>query len=63
MSQLTPLEQLLYHLDKASGIAFSLRNKTDLGVDMNKLFQRVDGYLNELLEHNDDTDIPTDGDF
>ncbi len=60
MSQLTQLEQLLYHLDKASNIAFSLRNQKDLGVNMNKVFQRVDGYLNDILEHNDEVHIPTD---
>lgn len=63
MSQLTPLEQLLYHLDKAAGIAFSLQEEKELGVDMSTLSNRLDHYINELLEHNDDTDIPTDGDF
>ncbi len=62
MSQLTPLEKLLYHLDKASSIAFSLQDNKELGVDMSTISNRLDYYINSILEHNDETDIPTDND-
>ncbi len=62
MSQLTPLEKLLYHLDKASSISFSLQDNKELGVDMSTISNRLDYYINSILEHNDETDIPTDND-
>ncbi len=62
MSQLTPLEKLLYHLDKAASIAFSLQGEKELGVDMGTISNRLDYYINSILEHNDETDIPTDND-
>ena len=55
----TELEQLLYHLDKASNMAFMLQDHKEFGVDMGKLFKRLDDYVSELLEHNE-IDLPTD---
>ena len=59
MAQPTHLEQLLYHLDKASNMAFMLQDNKELGVDMGRLFKRLDDYVSDLLEHNE-VDIPTD---
>ena len=60
MTELTELEQLLYHLDKASDVAFRLRNNDELGIDMARLSNRLIDAIDELLEHNDEVRIPTD---
>lgn len=56
----TDLEQLIFHLDRASSAAFRLKNDTELGMDMSKLSQRLDNYLNEIMEYNDETHISPD---
>ena len=57
---MTKLEQLLYHLDKASDVAFILQDNDEFGVDMGKLAKKLSDYVNTLLEHNDEAHIPTD---
>jgi hypothetical protein len=59
MAEITELQQLLYHLDKASDIAFILQNNNEFGMDMGKLTKKLSDYVSELLEHNEAT-IPTD---
>jgi hypothetical protein len=61
MAQPTHLEQLLYHLDKASNMAFMLQDNKELSVDMSKLYKRLDDYVSDLLEHNE-VDLPIDED-
>jgi hypothetical protein len=58
---ITELEQLLYHLDRASNIAFILQDNKELGVDMGILFKQLDDYVGDLLEHNE-VDLPIDED-
>jgi hypothetical protein len=53
MAQPTELQQLIFHLDQASTIAFSLQKETELGVDMGKLYQRLDDYVNTLMFENE----------
>lgn len=60
MVELTELEQLLYHLDKASDVAFRLRNNDELGINMVRLSNYLINTTDELLEHNDEVRIPTD---
>lgn len=60
MTELTELEQLLYHLDKASDVAFRLRNNDELGINMVRLSNYLINTTDELLEHNDEVSIPTD---
>ena len=62
MAELTDLEQLLYHLDKASDIAFRLRNNDEYGIDMVRLSNYLINITDDLLERNDETHIPTDND-
>ena len=40
MTQITALQQLIFHLDQASEVAFRLRQDTNLPVDMMKLYQK-----------------------
>ena len=60
MAELTDLEQLLYHLDKASDVAFKLRNNDELGINMVRLSNYLINITDDLLEHNDEATIPTD---
>jgi hypothetical protein len=60
MAELTDLEQLLYHLDKASDVAFKLRNNDELGINMVRLSNYLINTTDDLLEHNDEATIPTD---
>jgi hypothetical protein len=53
MAQPTELQQLIFHLDQASTIAFSLQKETELGVDMGKLYQHLDDYVNTLMFENE----------
>ena len=62
MVELTDLEQLLYHLDKASDIAFRLRNNDEYGIDMVRLSNYLINITDDLLERNDEAHIPTDND-
>ncbi len=60
MPEITPLQQLIFHLDQASTSAFELRRNTELPVDMMKLYQKLDGYAADLMEYEDN--LPTDND-
>jgi hypothetical protein len=62
MAELTDLEQLLYHLDKASDVAFKLRNNDEYGIDMVRLSNYLINITDDLLERNDEAHIPTDND-
>jgi len=56
----TPLQRLIFYLDQASTIAFSLQKNTELPVDMAKLYKKLDDYVTDLIEH--ETDLPTNND-
>ena len=58
MTKITPLQQLIFHLDQASSVAFQLKDDKDLPVDMMKLYQKLDGYVGDLMEYEDN--LPTD---
>lgn len=60
MAEITDLEQLLYHLDKASDVSFRLRNNDELGINMVLLSNHLIGTIDDLLEYNDEATIPTD---
>jgi hypothetical protein len=60
MIQITPLQQLIFYLDQASAYAFVLRQDTELPVDMMKLYQKLDGYVADLMEYEDN--LPTNND-
>ena len=57
MTQVTPLQILIFHLDQASATAFELKQNTELPVDMMKLYQKLDGYVADLMEY--ETNLPT----
>ena len=56
----TPLQRLIFYLDQASTIAFSLQKNTELPVDMAKLYKILDDYVADLMEH--ERNLPTDND-
>ena len=60
MTQITALQRLIFHLDQASATAFELKQNTELPVDMMKLYQKLDGYVADLMEYEDN--LPTDND-
>jgi hypothetical protein len=60
MTQITPLQQLIFYLDQASAYAFVLRQDTELPVDMMKLYKRLGDYAADLMEYEDN--LPTDND-
>ena len=60
MSQTTPLQQLIFHLDEASSAAFELQKNTELPVNMAKLYKILDDYITDLMEH--ETNLPTNND-
>ena len=57
MTQITPLQQLIFYLDQASAYAFVLRQDTELPVDMMKLYKRLGDYAADLMEYEDN--LPT----
>jgi len=57
MTQITPLQRLIFHLDEASSAAFELQKNTELPVDMAKLYKILDDYVTDLMEH--ETNLPT----
>lgn len=57
MTQITALQQLIFHLDQASEVAFRLRQDTNLPVDAMKLYQKLDGYVADLMEYEEN--LPT----
>ncbi len=58
MTKITPLQQLIFHLDQASAVAFQLKDDKDLPVAMMKLYQKLDGYAADLMEY--EANLPTD---
>ena len=60
MTQITPLQRLIFHLDEASSAAFELQNNTELPMDMMKLYKILDEYAIDLMEH--ETNLPTNND-
>jgi hypothetical protein len=61
MTQITPLQRLIFHLNEASTAAFYLQIKnTELPVDMMKLYEILDEYAIDLMEH--ETNLPTNND-
>ena len=60
MTQITPLQQLIFHLDQASASAFVLRQDTELPVDMMKLYKKLGDYAADLMEYEDN--LPTNND-
>jgi hypothetical protein len=60
MTQITALQRLIFHLDQASATAFELRQNTELPVEMMKLYQKLDGYVADLMEYEDN--LPTNND-
>lgn len=60
MTKITPLQQLIFHLDQASTVAFRLKQETELPVDMMRLYQKLDGYVADLMEYEDN--LPTNND-
>lgn len=58
MTKITPLQQLIFHLDQASAVAFQLKDDKNLPVDMMRLYQKLDGYAADLMEYEDN--LPTD---
>jgi hypothetical protein len=60
MSEITPLQRLIFHLDEASSAAFELQKNTELPVDMAKLYHKLDDYVTDLIEY--ETNLPTNND-
>jgi hypothetical protein len=60
MSEITPLQRLIYHLDEASSAAFELQKNTELPVNMAKLYKILDDYVTDLMEY--EANLPTDND-
>lgn len=60
MSEITPLQRLIFHLDEASSSAFELQKNTELPVNMAKLYKILDDYVTDLMEH--ETNLPTNND-
>ena len=58
MTEPTDIQQLIFHLDQASTVAFRLKQETNLPVDMMRLYQRLDGYTADLMEY--EANLPTD---
>jgi len=60
MSEITPLQRLIFHLDEASSSAFELQKNTELPVNMAKLYKILDDYVTDLMEY--ETNLPTNND-
>jgi hypothetical protein len=60
MTKITPLQQLIFHLDQAEANAYLLRDNTELPVDMMKLYKRLGDYVTDLMEY--EANLPTDND-
>jgi len=60
MSEITPLQRLIFHLDEASSSAFELQKNTELPVNMAKLYKILDDYVTDLIEH--EANLPTNND-
>lgn len=53
MTQITPLQRLIFHLDQAEATAYELRDNTELPVDMMKLYKKLGDYVADLMEYED----------
>jgi hypothetical protein len=60
MSEITPLQRLIFHLDEASTAALELRRNAELPMDMMELYHELDDYVTDLMEY--ETNLPTDND-
>jgi len=60
MSEITPLQRLIFHLDEASSSAFELQKNTELPVNMAKLYKILDDYVTDLMEY--EANLPTNND-
>ena len=60
MSEITPLQRLIFHLDEASTAALELRRNTELPMDMMELYHELDDYVTDLMEH--EANLPTNND-
>jgi hypothetical protein len=60
MMEHTYIQELIYHLDKASDAAFKLKDETDLPVVMTKLYRTLDGHVADLTEY--EANLPTNND-
>jgi hypothetical protein len=60
MSEITPLQRLIFHLDEASTAALELRRNAELPMDMMELYHELDDYVTDLMEYEDN--LPTNND-
>ena len=60
MTKITPLQQLIFHLDQASAVAYELRDNTELPIDMMRLYQRLLIDTLDLMEY--EANLPTNND-
>jgi hypothetical protein len=60
MTEPTPLQRLIFHLDEASTAALELRRNTELPMDMMELYHELDDYVTDLMEY--ETNLPTNND-
>lgn len=60
MTQITPLQRLIYHLDEAEATAYELRDNTELPVNIKQLRKQLSDYVADLMEYEDN--LPTDND-
>jgi hypothetical protein len=60
MTKITPLQQLIFHLDQASASAYELRGNTELPIDMMRLYQRLLIDTLDLMEY--EANLPTNND-
>ena len=60
MSEITPLQRLIFHLDEASTAALELRRNVELPMDMMELYHKLDDLATDLMEY--EANLPTDND-
>jgi hypothetical protein len=60
MSEITPLQRLIFHLDEASTAALELRRNAELPMDMMGLYHELDDYVTDLMEY--EANLPTNND-
>jgi hypothetical protein len=60
MSEITPLQRLIFHLDEASTAALELRRNTELPMDMMELYHELDDLVADLMEY--EANLPTNND-
>ena len=60
MSEITPLQRLIFHLDEASTAALELRRNAELPMDMMELYHELDDLVADLMEY--EANLPTNND-